>query len=345
MKHSKKRRFIAAIMVMIMTMSSMVFAPVSVAAQLGSEPTENYVIGSTTFDIPFVLTEGEIQTMKVASAFTGYEQWGYCHWGLCPVINFAIATRNGAYISWWSCRPAPHGYRVFRSLSPDDPGISITDFPIPSGTSFIFDANASNLPGFTPGASVYYRVVAVLEEARLEFDENEDPVLVPEVLTDIWRWVEFDVVPHDRTRGAIVMEIGQPNIQVNDGSPRPPIGRGSPRTVPIDAPPIIEAGRTMLPVRAVVEEKDGTMGWDGDERRVDMTALGFNRQEDNEVSMWLGEVEARVNGATEIMDVPPLIVDGRTLLPVRFAAEFLGSEIEWIGSLQKIIIVYPLRDA
>jgi hypothetical protein len=40
------------------------------------------------------------------------------------------------------------------------------------------------------------------------------------------------------------------------------------------------------------------------------------------------------------MDVAPAIVNDRTLLPIRFAAENLGCEIEWIGSSREIVIVF-----
>jgi len=36
-------------------------------------------------------------------------------------------------------------------------------------------------------------------------------------------------------------------------------------------------------------------------------------------------------------------VNDRTLIPLRFVAEFLGSQIEWIGSQQMVVIVYYLQ--
>jgi len=43
------------------------------------------------------------------------------------------------------------------------------------------------------------------------------------------------------------------------------------------------------------------------------------------------------------MDVVPQVVNGRTLIPLRFVAEFLGQQAEWIGSQQMVVIVYELQ--
>jgi hypothetical protein len=40
------------------------------------------------------------------------------------------------------------------------------------------------------------------------------------------------------------------------------------------------------------------------------------------------------NAPTQIMDVLPVIVDGRTLLPIRFVAYALGAEVDWIRPTQ-----------
>jgi N-acetylmuramoyl-L-alanine amidase len=57
--------------------------------------------------------------------------------------------------------------------------------------------------------------------------------------------------------------------------------------------------------------------------------------------MWLERVDARVNGEARQMDVVPVVNQGRTLIPVRFVAEYVGAAIEWIGSSQMVVIVYP----
>ena len=52
-----------------------------------------------------------------------------------------------------------------------------------------------------------------------------------------------------------------------------------------------------------------------------------------------------VNGEAQSLDIAPFTKDDRTLLPVCFVAQSLGFEVEWIGSVQKVAIVYPLPNA
>ena len=41
------------------------------------------------------------------------------------------------------------------------------------------------------------------------------------------------------------------------------------------------------------------------------------------------------------MDIAPEIINGRTMLPLRFVAENVGCLVEWIGSTKEVVIVYP----
>ena len=46
------------------------------------------------------------------------------------------------------------------------------------------------------------------------------------------------------------------------------------------------------------------------------------------------QVTVIVKGETVMFDQPPVIIDGRTLVPVRYVAEKLGCTVEWDGELQ-----------
>ncbi len=47
---------------------------------------------------------------------------------------------------------------------------------------------------------------------------------------------------------------------------------------------------------------------------------------------------ALVNGSPVTIDAAPVIVNGRTMLPIRFTAEALGAEVEWVETERKVII-------
>lgn len=50
------------------------------------------------------------------------------------------------------------------------------------------------------------------------------------------------------------------------------------------------------------------------------------------LKMTLGKTDYTVNGEAKTMDVAPIIVNSRTMLPVRYVAEALGAEIGWDGA-------------
>ena len=56
------------------------------------------------------------------------------------------------------------------------------------------------------------------------------------------------------------------------------------------------------------------------------------------VKLNIGSSAYGVNGEVRQMDVAPIIIEGRTLLPARYIAEALGATVEWVGAEQKVVI-------
>ncbi len=118
----------------------------------------------------------------------------------------------------------------------------------------------------------------------------------------------------------------------------------------MDSSPIIQNDRTLLPARYVLDPLDGEITWDGDERKVICKLLTPREFTDDlshvtTVELWIDNPVARVNGMeTQIdetnPDVTPTIVDGRTMVPMRFLAESLGCKIEWIADKKEINLSY-----
>ncbi|MEZ4813447.1 MAG: copper amine oxidase N-terminal domain-containing protein [Caldisericia bacterium] len=64
------------------------------------------------------------------------------------------------------------------------------------------------------------------------------------------------------------------------------------------------------------------------------------------VEMWIGKPIAKINGEEvqidpENPDVVPTIINDRTMVPMRFLAESLGCEVEWVAETKEIILTYP----
>ncbi|MFZ5823557.1 MAG: N-acetylmuramoyl-L-alanine amidase [Bacillota bacterium] len=91
-------------------------------------------------------------------------------------------------------------------------------------------------------------------------------------------------------------------------------------------PPIIVDGRLLIGVRAVGEAVGGTVDWNPETRQVTVT------RRTDKVVLTIGGNEAVVNGKAASLEVPPLIFENRTMVPLRFIAEALGGSVHWDGA-------------
>lgn len=90
-----------------------------------------------------------------------------------------------------------------------------------------------------------------------------------------------------------------------------------------DVPPVLENDRTLVPVRALSEALGFDVKWDEATRAVTLT------KGERVIVLYIGREETLVDGQPKPIDVPPVIRDNRTLIPVRFVAENLGLDVSW----------------
>lgn len=91
----------------------------------------------------------------------------------------------------------------------------------------------------------------------------------------------------------------------------------------LDTPAKVIGNRTYVPVRGLVEALGGTAGWNDETRTV------IIKLDDDEIRLTIESVIAFMNGEEKDLDAPPLILNGRTLLPARFIAESFGYDVVW----------------
>ena len=125
----------------------------------------------------------------------------------------------------------------------------------------------------------------------------------------------------------IKLTIGSSQFTVND------------ETRTLDSPPVIKNSRTLLPIRAVIESLGGTVDWSPSDKKVTVS-LGTNT-----IELWIGNPQAKVNGITKWIDdsnhkVVPEIINGRTMIPLRFVTENLGATVDWNQDTKTITITY-----
>ena len=93
-----------------------------------------------------------------------------------------------------------------------------------------------------------------------------------------------------------------------------------------DAQPFVdENGRTQVPIRAVSEMLDCKVDWDDTSKTATIT-----KENGDVVKVTLGSDVLTVNNKSSQMDTTAIIKDDRTFIPVRFVAEALGLEVEWL---------------
>lgn len=92
-----------------------------------------------------------------------------------------------------------------------------------------------------------------------------------------------------------------------------------------DAAPVIRNDRTLVPIRIITEALGGKVDWNGAAKEV---TLSIN---DKEIKMTIGKM-------LEKYGVAPVIIDGRTFVPVRFVADELGAEVAWDEATKTVTI-------
>ena len=106
----------------------------------------------------------------------------------------------------------------------------------------------------------------------------------------------------------------------------------------LDTAPIIQNDRTLLPLRAVVEGLGGSVTWE-EETQTAIFAKG-----EKVIFMTIGSKTAFVNTTEYTLDTEPVIIDGRTMLPIRFVAENLGFQVEWDENTRTITVNEEFED-
>jgi hypothetical protein len=129
-------------------------------------------------------------------------------------------------------------------------------------------------------------------------------------------------------RTILKIKIGSKIVYVND------------KPIQIEAAPWIDkkSGRAMVPLRVIVEAFGATVEYRyvsfGDER----VSIIFNLKR---IDLRIGSNIAYVEGVPVKLDAPPVIINGRTFVPIRFIMEMFGAKVDWDPFSSEITITYP----
>ncbi len=102
--------------------------------------------------------------------------------------------------------------------------------------------------------------------------------------------------------------------------------------VEFDVNPILEDGRTLVPLRGVFEKLDAKVDWNKN------TMQALIKDENNEIEMMLNKNKVIVNGEIKDIDIPTKMISSRTFVPLRFISETLGHDVRWDENTNSVYI-------
>lgn len=102
--------------------------------------------------------------------------------------------------------------------------------------------------------------------------------------------------------------------------------------VDFDVNPVIENGRTLVPLRGVFEKLGAAVDWN---KSISEVVI---KDAYNEIEMLLGKSKVMVNGEVKTIDVATKMINSRTFAPLRFITENLGHKVQWDQATSSIYI-------
>lgn len=102
--------------------------------------------------------------------------------------------------------------------------------------------------------------------------------------------------------------------------------------VTFPTPPVVKNERLLIPIRSVFEMMGAKVEWYPNDQSFSVT-LGSNS-----ILMKIGDKNFEVNGQKMLMDVEPILLNGTSMVPLRFAAEALGVKVEWDSANNAVIL-------
>ncbi len=100
----------------------------------------------------------------------------------------------------------------------------------------------------------------------------------------------------------------------------------------LEVNPFIKDGSTLVPFRAISESLKAEVTWNAEERSVTVTRGGIT------VKLFIDSTKATVDGKEVTLEVPATIVEGNTVVPVRFISEALKATVKWEEETKSVVI-------
>lgn len=97
-------------------------------------------------------------------------------------------------------------------------------------------------------------------------------------------------------------------------------------------PPVNRNGSVLVPLRGIFEALGATVKWEASTQTITATKEGIT------IVLTIGSNTAYVNGKAVVLGAAAQLINGSTMVPIRFISEALGAIVEWDKTLQSVII-------
>ncbi len=204
------------------------------------------------------------------------------------------------------------------------PEVTVNALPSPLTSTKVklsgrVEANAKVMVNDKP-ATVAYDYWEV--ELTLDYGENLVTVVASDAVGNEKK-VETTVVVYRKT--VLELQIGNPTPKVNGAYGDP-----------LEAAPFIKDGRTMVPLRFIAEAFGANVEWIPETKGINISLELASAV--HTIGLQVGNPTAIVDGEVVTLDVAPVIVNGRTFVPLRFVAEAFGATVDW-NSLYQVVTI------
>ncbi|MGB9887142.1 MAG: stalk domain-containing protein [Moorellales bacterium] len=108
--------------------------------------------------------------------------------------------------------------------------------------------------------------------------------------------------------------------------------------VTFDVPPTVKSGRTLVPFRAIAEAPNVRVDWDAGTKTISAT------DGKTAIRLQIGNKTVYRNEEPIGLDVPPQVVGGRVLVPLRFFGEAFACNVTWDEAARRVEITSPAKE-
>ena len=185
-----------------------------------------------------------------------------------------------------------------------------------------YTANNGRITVTLENSNNYYGISKMISEP-LTFDVSSKTTL-------LYSGRDYEISPLNGEKFELISGIGFDIITVKYNG----------EEVKFDQAPVIINGRTMVPLRAVMEKMGCTVTWK------DSTKTANVKNDDAACALQIGNnlmsvLDKKTNVQTvETLDASPVIINSRLLLPLRAVAEVFGATVNWDDKTRTVSVAY-----